>query len=198
MFKKFSKKSQIEKSQLYFYLHNYKILVKRSINSLNSSFIFNQSFSQLNISIVEFFILQFDCGHRCRANCHSGPCPNPEACKKKVKVTCPCKRIKKEIQCEIMRKNLGEVKCDEVCAQKMEEERKKNQVLEEQRKKEEELKNKKELEKYEKMFQQKKKNKERKVRNYDDERSFFDKYRVIIICVLVAVVAFVMFVVLYK
>lgn len=97
-----------------------------------------------------------------------------------------------------MRKNLGEVKCDEICALKLEEERKKNEILEEQRKKEEELKNKKELEKYEKMFQQKKKNKERKVRNYDDERSFLDKYRVIIICVLVAVVSFVIFILLYK
>lgn len=53
------------------------------------------------------------------------------------------------------------VECDEVCEQKKDEERKRNALLEEQRRKEEELRNKKELEKYEKIFAQKKKTRKR-------------------------------------
>lgn len=76
-------------------------------------------------------------------------------------MTCSCKTIKKEFHCEYVRNGTALVECDEVCEQKRIEEKKKNEELEKQRKKEEELRNKKELEKYEKMFSQKKKNRKR-------------------------------------
>lgn len=127
----------------------------------------------------------FDCGHRCKANCHSGPCPNPEQCKKKVKVACSCKRIKKEFSCELVRNNAAVVECDEICAQKKEEQMKVRKALEEQKLKEEEEKNKKELEKYQKMFEGKKKTKERKIKEQEDKVSFFRQYWVVLVTVSV-------------
>lgn len=108
-----------------------------------------------------------------------------------MKVTCKCKRIKKEFSCETIRKNAAHVECDEVCLQKQEEEKKKRQLLEEQKKREEEIKNKRELEKYEKIFQPKKKTKERRVRGNQDERSFLEKYKFVILGLLVLLVSFV-------
>uniref|UniRef100_H3C756 Nuclear transcription factor, X-box binding-like 1 n=1 Tax=Tetraodon nigroviridis TaxID=99883 RepID=H3C756_TETNG len=40
---------------------------------------------------------QLSCGHRCKLVCHPGVCE--EKCQQKVKVRCPCKRIKKEFPC---------------------------------------------------------------------------------------------------
>ncbi|KAI4470848.1 nuclear transcription factor x-box binding 1 nfx1 [Holotrichia oblita] len=77
----------------------------------------------------------YECGHRCRSNCHSGPCVSKEGCKKKVKIACPCKRIKKEFSCEIARQGLAVVNCDEICEQKKDEEEKSRQIKFEQKKK---------------------------------------------------------------
>ncbi|XP_050511644.1 NF-X1-type zinc finger protein NFXL1 [Diabrotica virgifera virgifera] len=131
----------------------------------------------------------YECGHRCKSNCHPGPCPNADQCKKKVKVSCKCKRIKKEFSCETVRKNEAVVPCDEVCEAKKEENRKLRQAAEEQKRIEEEAKNKKELEKYQKMFEGKKKSKER--RRYDDEveDSFIKKYLYVILAVLFLVIS---------
>jgi len=57
----------------------------------------------------------YDCGHRCQAECHSGDCPAPDACRKKVKVQCPCKRLKKEFACDVVRAGNGTLSCDAVC-----------------------------------------------------------------------------------
>lgn len=135
----------------------------------------------------------FDCGHRCKANCHAGPCPNPELCKKKVKVTCKCKRIKKEFSCESVRKNIAYVECDGVCKQKQEEEKKVKDALNEQRKIEEELKNKKELEKYQKMFEGKKKNRGRRVYEEENEAGFIKKYWFILLSVFVLFITLLMY-----
>lgn len=91
---------------------------------------------------------------------------------------CPCKRLKKEFQCDLVRNGKVTVECDDACREKMEEERKKNEMLEERRRFEEEVKNKKELERYEKMFQQRKKNRERKLSKVGDDRSCFAKYKI--------------------
>ncbi|KAF7248186.1 NF-X1-type zinc finger protein NFXL1 [Varanus komodoensis] len=37
---------------------------------------------------------ELSCGHRCKELCHSGDCP--QNCNQKVKVRCPCKRLKKQ------------------------------------------------------------------------------------------------------
>lgn len=108
-----------------------------------------------------------------------------------MKVTCNCKRIKKEFQCEYVRKNTAVVECDEICSQKSEEEKKKNAILEEQRRIEEELKNKKELEKYEKMFAQKKKSRKR-TRSEQEDSSFLIKYKYVMAGVTFLILAIVM------
>ncbi|KAJ3662166.1 hypothetical protein Zmor_006522 [Zophobas morio] len=122
----------------------------------------------------------FECGHRCRTNCHSGPCPNSELCRRKVKVTCKCKRLKKEFSCELMRSNVAKVECDEVCAQKKSEERRLQQIVSEQKRREEELRNEKELAKYKKLFENKKKGRERRLYDEIEEVSFIKKYWFII------------------
>lgn len=118
----------------------------------------------------------YSCGHRCKSNCHSGDCPNPESCKKKVKIFCKCKRLKKEFQCEAIRKGLAIVECDDTCKQKQEEERKQRETENEIRKKEEEIRSQRELEQYEKKFSGRKKVKDKRVFDDNEEDSFIRKY----------------------
>lgn len=99
-----------------------------------------------------------------------------------MKVTCSCKRIKKEFQCELIRNKKTKiiVECDEICEQKKEEERRKNEILEEERRKIEELKNKKELEKYEKLFVQQKKKNRKRTRSEADDVGFLQQYKYVV------------------
>lgn len=122
----------------------------------------------------------FDCGHKCRANCHSGPCPNPELCKRKVKFTCKCKRIKRDFPCDAVRNKLAKVECDDNCFQKKEEERKQQELINAEKKREEELKNEKELAKYNRLFEGKKKNRDRRQHEEEQETTFLQKYWVLI------------------
>ncbi|XP_076265116.1 NF-X1-type zinc finger protein NFXL1 [Rhynchophorus ferrugineus] len=122
----------------------------------------------------------YPCGHRCKTNCHSGDCPNPELCKKKMKITCKCKRLKKEFQCEAIRKGLAVVECDDVCKQKQEEERKKRDAEEAIKLKERQLKEQKELEEYEKKYGGKKRSKKRNVNEEVESQSSTGKYWIII------------------
>lgn len=123
----------------------------------------------------------YGCGHRCRANCHSGPCPNPELCKKKVKLTCKCRRIKKEFSCETIQKNSVQVNCDVECAKKNEEKLRIQKAMEEQKAKEQEEKDKRELERYQKMFEGKKKFKDRKMKEAEEKISFFGRYWAVLV-----------------
>lgn len=118
----------------------------------------------------------YECGHRCKAICHSGPCPNPEQCKKKVKIFCACKRIKKEISCESVRNNTVAIECDEVCKLNQEQVKKVREIELEAKRKEEELRNAKELEEYQKKFQGRKKYKEKRRHDETEEKSFLKKY----------------------
>lgn len=94
-------------------------------------------------------------------------------------MTCPCKRLKKEFHCDYLRSKTVLVECDEICEQKKEAARQQNAYLEAQRRKEEELKNQKELEKYEKMFAQKKKNKKR-TRSEQEDDGVLIKYKYVV------------------
>lgn len=123
----------------------------------------------------------YDCGHRCRANCHPGSCVNVEVCRKKVKITCACKRLRKEFQCQTVRSGDAIVHCDEICVQKVEEQRVQREVEEAKRKEEEDLKNREELQKYEKLMNGKKKYKAKRHNEEVVERSFLKKYWMIII-----------------
>lgn len=131
----------------------------------------------------------YECGHRCKASCHSGLCPNPEKCKKKIKISCKCKRIKKEFSCESIKNNLATVVCDEICAQKKEEQLKTKNAAEEKKAKEEEEKNRKELEKYQKLFEGKRKIKDRKTLEQEEQISFLKQYWVLLVTVFMVPLA---------
>ncbi|XP_068611953.1 NF-X1-type zinc finger protein NFXL1 [Brachionichthys hirsutus] len=53
---------------------------------------------------------QLRCAHRCKQVCHPGVCE--EKCQQKVKLRCPCKRIKKEFLCSQFDQY---VQCDDTC-----------------------------------------------------------------------------------
>uniref|UniRef100_A0A8C6SFY5 Nuclear transcription factor, X-box binding-like 1 n=1 Tax=Neogobius melanostomus TaxID=47308 RepID=A0A8C6SFY5_9GOBI len=54
---------------------------------------------------------ELSCGHRCRLLCHPGPCESK--CVHKVKLRCPCRRIKKEVQCHLSPQS--QLQCDDAC-----------------------------------------------------------------------------------
>ncbi|KAJ9577747.1 hypothetical protein L9F63_005667 [Diploptera punctata] len=118
----------------------------------------------------------YQCGHRCRVPCHPGDCPDPDLCKKKVKLTCPCRRLKKDFPCDVIRSGEAKVECDDVCKKKIEEERKLKEEEELKKKLEEERKNQEELEKFQKKFQGRKKHRERRQHEIKETSSFFSRY----------------------
>lgn len=137
--------------------------------------------------------LQYPCSHRCKANCHSGDCPNADKCKKKVKITCKCKRLKKDIPCDLARNKTATVECDDLCLQKKEEERKLHNAAKEEKQRLEELKNKKELEKYQKLFEGKKKQRERKHHDEQEEVHFIYKYKLAFISSILLIISIVIY-----
>jgi len=56
-----------------------------------------------------------ECGHRCLLLCHAGPCSPISQCKKKVKVTCACKRKKEDFRCFNVNSGQSPVSCDQDC-----------------------------------------------------------------------------------
>lgn len=89
----------------------------------------------------------YECGHRCVAQCHAGECPRTAPCRKKVKVTCPCRRIKKDIQCHLACRQL---ECDDACHKLKVEKQKREEKEREEARLAEERRNQEELERYEK------------------------------------------------
>lgn len=118
----------------------------------------------------------YACGHRCKANCHSGECPNSDLCKKKVKVFCKCKRIKKEINCDTIRHGEVTVNCDSTCLEQRAKELEKKKRQDEEAKRIEDEKNKEEIEKYKKKFEGKKKYRDRRYSENTRDGSFLLKY----------------------
>ena len=110
---------------------------------------------------TSFSHFQYTCGHRCVENCHSGPCPNPEACSKKVKVFCKCKRIKKDFPCIAVRTGTITVDCDNVCRKIKEEQDKQREIEMARKRQEEEARNQLEVEKFERKFKPRRKGKGR-------------------------------------
>ncbi|KAH1004003.1 hypothetical protein HUJ04_003825 [Dendroctonus ponderosae] len=138
----------------------------------------------------------YACGHRCKTNCHSGDCPNSDLCKKKIKVFCKCKRLKKEFQCETVRQGLAVVECDEICLQKQAEEKEKLEADEAIKRREEEIRNQRELELYQKKFSGKKKNKDRRVHEEEENGSFLKKYWLLVPTVFIVIASVVLYQVL--
>jgi len=57
-----------------------------------------------------------ECGHRCNNMCHSGDCSPLSQCKKKVKMSCPCKRKKEDFRCfNVNKSSENPVSCDAEC-----------------------------------------------------------------------------------
>ncbi|KAL1517103.1 hypothetical protein ABEB36_000911 [Hypothenemus hampei] len=135
----------------------------------------------------------YGCGHRCKANCHPGDCPLADLCKKKIKITCKCRRLKKEFQCETVRKGLAIIECDEVCLEIQMEEEKKKVIEDELRRKEEMARMQKELEMFEKKFSGKKKNREKKVYSESTDDGFLRKYWIYLLAVFILIVSFMVY-----
>ncbi|XP_037614854.1 NF-X1-type zinc finger protein NFXL1 [Sebastes umbrosus] len=92
---------------------------------------------------------ELSCGHRCKQVCHPGVCA--EKCQQKVKLRCPCRRIKKEFPCSPSDQCV--VQCDDSCR---DQQRKVSQVKEAEQKaaqEEEQKKLQEELEAFEKRQQ---------------------------------------------
>ncbi|KAH8324012.1 hypothetical protein KR074_006983 [Drosophila pseudoananassae] len=103
----------------------------------------------------------YPCSHRCTAICHSGKCPNPELCRKKVRIYCNCKRLKLEIACDKHRAGQSSLACDSNCKAEISRAQAAEQQDLEEKKRREEERNRLELEKFEAKFG-KRKHKERK------------------------------------
>ncbi|XP_028824270.1 NF-X1-type zinc finger protein NFXL1-like [Denticeps clupeoides] len=130
---------------------------------------------------------QLSCGHRCKDVCHPGNCD--AFCSQRVKVKCPCKRIKKEFSCS----QAGLVLCDDACKslQKKAAEIKaaeEQAALEEERKKEQA-----ELEAFEKRLRGRKKKNKRSMDVEPEEGPWlqYRKYLLVPFCgILLAAAAF--------
>ncbi|XP_030375185.1 NF-X1-type zinc finger protein NFXL1 [Scaptodrosophila lebanonensis] len=121
----------------------------------------------------------FACGHRCMTTCHPGKCPNPELCRKKVRIYCKCKRIKLEISCDKNRAGQVSLDCDAYCAA----ERQRVEAAErqeiEQKLLEEDRKRRIELEKFEQKFG-KRKQRERKLIETEPAKPLINWHRLAI------------------
>lgn len=88
------------------------------------------------------------------------------------------------------------MECDELCDKKKSEEKQLREAANVERQRLEELKNKKELEKYQKLFEGKKKQRDR--RQYDEEEDvgFIYRYKVAIMSSITFIIAIILFFVL--
>ncbi|XP_058066575.1 NF-X1-type zinc finger protein NFXL1 [Anopheles bellator] len=112
-------------------------------------------------------IKNLPCGHRCSATCHPGPCPNPELCTKKVKVTCKCYQRKSEVPCNVAKDSVP-LECDAACEAIRAKKQQEEELKENERRTREELENQKELEEYERKFARRK-HRERKRHEVKEE-----------------------------
>lgn len=89
-------------------------------------------------------------------NCHVGVCPNPEQCKKKVKVLCGCKMRKAEVSCEKLRQGKFVLPCDDTCKVKAEEREKVEEAIRKDKAAAEEEQKRIEMEEFERKYGTKK------------------------------------------
>ncbi|XP_050803456.1 NF-X1-type zinc finger protein NFXL1 isoform X3 [Gopherus flavomarginatus] len=117
---------------------------------------------------------ELSCGHRCKEICHSGDCP--QNCNQKVKLRCPCKRMKKELQCSKVQEGQVSLECDTLCkemkqkASEIKEAEAKAAIEEEKRRQQAEL------EAFENRLKGRRKNKRRKD-EVEVEQSVWQKYK---------------------
>ncbi|ODM89545.1 NF-X1-type zinc finger protein NFXL1 [Orchesella cincta] len=68
------------------------------------------SLSETEKSCKNQCVKKLSCHHRCLSLCHSGECPETEKCRRKVKLTCKCKHLKKDLECFLVNDITGEGK----------------------------------------------------------------------------------------
>ncbi|XP_062899261.1 NF-X1-type zinc finger protein NFXL1 isoform X2 [Mobula hypostoma] len=134
---------------------------------------------------------QLPCGHRCKAICHPGNCL--ESCSQKVKMKCPCRRIKKEMLCSVVTKEQVLVECDEVCQEMKQKASEMKEAEEKAALEKEKLKQQVELEAFEKRQKGRRKKNKRRDAEETKETAWqkYKKYLMIPICgVILAMVTF--------
>lgn len=107
------------------------------------------------------FSFQYSCGHRCINECHPGECKGKEQCSKKVRLWCKCKRIKKDFLCLLLQKEQIIVECDNVCESLKIERKEAQEAIIAKKREAEELRNREEIEKFEKKFKPRRKRKDK-------------------------------------
>ncbi|KAK6628816.1 hypothetical protein RUM43_002632 [Polyplax serrata] len=136
----------------------------------------------------------YPCGHKCKSTCHPGDCPDPNSCKKKVKLSCKCGRLKKDLPCDVVRlEKKTRIECDAVCLSILEEEKKVREQEMEKKRIEEERKNREEVEKFERKLQQGRR-KQRERYEPKEEPSFLSRRWPVLLGVFVALVAVTFFI----
>ncbi|BFZ15022.1 hypothetical protein BsWGS_18061 [Bradybaena similaris] len=126
---------------------------------------------------------EMPCGHPCGAVCHSGPCPNTNRCQKKVTLKCKCKKIKKDVVCA-ERGAVSKLECDFNCRSNQ----KNGDEVDKQKEEEEKKKQEAELLEFERMMKGRKK-KHRKQREEVQEETFWSKYKIFIIVLILSITA---------
>lgn len=94
-------------------------------------------------------------------DCHPGVCKDENVCNKKVKLFCPCKRVKKDFACSSVQKERIEVPCDEVCTKLKKEKSQAEAALLAQKRQAEEIRNQEEIEKFERKFKPRRKGRDK-------------------------------------
>ncbi|KAK1803743.1 hypothetical protein P4O66_020762, partial [Electrophorus voltai] len=134
---------------------------------------------------------QLKCGHRCKEQCHEGECA--DTCNQRVKVKCPCKRIKKEFSCSRARQEEDLVLCDDTCRELQRKHTEAREAEERAIKEEEMKKHQAELEAFEKRQKGKRKKNRRNTEVEPEEGAWlkYRKYLLVPVCgALLAVGAF--------
>ncbi|XP_028973610.1 NF-X1-type zinc finger protein NFXL1 [Esox lucius] len=135
---------------------------------------------------------QLSCGHRCKDLCHPGSCE--DKCSHKVKLKCPCKRIKKELLCCKAREDQTQVECDEACITLKRKAYEVKEAEERLAQEEEARKQQAELEAFEKRQKGRRKKRGRRGEEEEEEESGWRRYKLVVMAplcgVLLAAAAF--------
>jgi len=134
------------------------------------------------------------CGHRCTKLCHLGECSDAGACRKKVKISCRCKRRKEEFRCSQVN-GKDNLDCDSTCKEISKQTEDENLKITRQKEEEELLRNQREAELFERRLEGggKKRRRNRKIES-TEEPSFVVRHKAMLIgTVSVAVMSVVMF-----
>jgi len=136
------------------------------------------------------------CGHRCTKLCHLGDCSTVETCRKKVKISCPCKRRKEEFKCSQAFGKDKLVACDDICKEASKHVKDVNLKATKQKDEEELLRNQREAELFERQMEGggKKRRRNRRTECVEEDPSFLMKHKAVVMgSLLVVIMAILMY-----